>query len=44
LVSGGGFFYLDNEQQNEVITTAGFNNIQRMPIGKGMIDFITTIK
>jgi hypothetical protein len=36
--------HLDNEQQNEVIVKAGFTNIQRMPIGKGMFDFITAIK
>ena len=40
----GGFFHLTNEQQNEVILNAGFTNIQRMPIGKGMFDFITATK
>lgn len=39
-----GFYHLDNEKQEEVITNAGFRNIQRMPIGKGMFDFITAIK
>ncbi len=40
----GGFFHLDNEQQNEIISNAGFTNIQRTSIGKGMFDFITAIK
>lgn len=40
----GGFIHLNNEQQNEVILNAGFTNIQRIPIGKGMFDFITAIK
>ena len=39
----GGFFHLENEQQNEIIVNAGFTNIQRMSIGK-MFDFITAIK
>jgi SAM-dependent methyltransferase len=39
-----GFYHLDNEKQNEVITNAGFTNIQRMRIGRGMFDFITAIK
>jgi ubiquinone/menaquinone biosynthesis C-methylase UbiE len=40
----GGFFHLNNEQQNEVILNAGFTNVQRIPIGKGMFDFITAVK
>jgi SAM-dependent methyltransferase len=39
-----GFFHLDNVKQNEIIMNAGFTNIQRIPIGKGMFDFITATK
>jgi len=40
----GGFFHLDNVKQNEIIMNSGFTNIQRMPIGKGMFDFVTATK
>jgi SAM-dependent methyltransferase len=39
-----GTVHLNNEEQNEILTRAGFKNIQRMPIGKGMFDFITATK
>jgi ubiquinone/menaquinone biosynthesis C-methylase UbiE len=39
-----GTMHLDNDQQNEMLARAGFKNIQRMPIGKGMFDFILAEK
>jgi len=39
-----GNIHLNNDEQNEILTRAGFKNIQRMPIGKGMFDFITATK
>jgi ubiquinone/menaquinone biosynthesis C-methylase UbiE len=39
-----GTVHLNNNEQNEILTKAGFKNIQRMPIGKGMFDFITATK
>jgi len=36
--------HLTVEQQNELLTAAGFKDIQRRPIGRGMFDFITAIK
>lgn len=39
-----GNVHLNIDQQNEVISNAGFTNIQRIPIGKGMFDFITAAK
>ena len=39
-----GTVHLNNDEQNEILTRAGFKNIQRMPIFKGMFDFITAIK
>ena len=36
--------HLTVEQQNELLTAAGFKDIQRRPIGKGMFDFITATK
>jgi len=36
--------HLTTEQQDEILSTAGFKNIQRVPIGKGMFDFITATK
>ncbi len=39
-----GTVHLDNDEQNEILTRAGFRNIQRMPIGRGMFDFITATK
>jgi len=36
--------HLTNEQQDEILSAAGFKNIQRMPIGKGMFDFISATK
>ncbi len=39
-----GNIHLNNDEQNEILTNAGFKNMQRMPIGKGMFDFITATK
>ena len=39
-----GTVHLNNEEQNELLARAGFKDIQRMPIGKGMFDFITATK
>jgi ubiquinone/menaquinone biosynthesis C-methylase UbiE len=39
-----GNIHLNNEKQNEILTGAGFKNIQRMPIGRGMFDLITATK
>jgi len=39
-----GSVHLTNEQQDEILSAAGFKNIQRMPIGKGMFDFIMATK
>jgi len=36
--------HLTTEQQDEILSAAGFKNIQRVPIGKGMFDFITARK
>jgi ubiquinone/menaquinone biosynthesis C-methylase UbiE len=36
--------HLTVEQQNELLTAAGFRDIQRVPIGRGMFDFITATK
>lgn len=36
--------HLTVEQQNELLTAAGFKDIQRRPIGRGMFDFITATK
>jgi len=39
-----GTVHLTNNEQNEILTKVGFKDIQRMPIGKGMFDFITAVK
>ena len=39
-----GSVHLNNAQQDELLSSVGFRNIQRMPIGKGMFDFITATK
>jgi ubiquinone/menaquinone biosynthesis C-methylase UbiE len=39
-----GSVHLTNQQQDDILSTAGFKNIQRMPIGKGMFDFIAATK
>ncbi len=39
-----GNFHLDNDQQNEILAAAGFKNLQRESIGRGMFDFITAEK
>jgi ubiquinone/menaquinone biosynthesis C-methylase UbiE len=39
-----GTVHLNNNEQNELLTKAGFKEIQRMPVGKGMFDFITATK
>ena len=40
----GGFTHLNMNEQNEMLDQAGFKNIQRMNIGKGMFEFITATK
>lgn len=39
-----GSVHLTNEQQDEILSSTGFQNIQRMPIGKGMFEFISATK
>ena len=39
-----GTVHLNNNEQNELLTKTGFKDIQRMPVGKGMFDFITAVK
>jgi len=39
-----GTAHLNVEEQNELISQAGFTNINRISIGKGMFDFITASK
>ena len=39
-----GSVHLTVDQQNELLTAAGFKDIQRRPIGRGMFDFITATK
>ena len=39
-----GCAHLTVEQQNELLTAAGFKNMQRIPFGKGMFEFITATK
>jgi len=39
-----GTVHLNINEQNEILKTAGFKDIQRMPVGKGMFDFITATK
>jgi len=39
-----GIIHLNAHEQNELLTKVGFRNIQRMPIGKGMFEFITATK
>ena len=39
-----GTVHLNNNEQNELLTKIGFKEIQRMPVGKGMFDFITAVK
>ena len=39
-----GTVHLNNDEQNEILTRAGFRDIQRISIGKGMFDFITATK
>ena len=39
-----GSVHLTNEEQDEILSEAGFKDIQRMAIGKGMFDFITAQK
>ena len=39
-----GSVHLTNEQQDNILSDAGFKDIQRMPIGKGMFDFISATK
>ncbi len=39
-----GTVHLNPEEQNELLTNVGFKNIQRMPIGKGIFDFLMVEK
>ena len=39
-----GSVHLTVEEQNDLLTAAGFKDIQRMPIGRGMFDFIAAKK
>jgi len=39
-----GTIHLSSDQQDEILTNAGFKNIQRMPIGEGMFGTITARK
>ncbi len=39
-----GTVHPDRQEQDDLLTQAGFKNIQRMPIGKGVFAFITTEK
>jgi len=36
--------HLSSKKQDEILKKAGFKNLQRMPIGKGMLDFISATK
>ncbi len=39
-----GAVHLSTHEQEEMLTKAGFKDIQRMPIGKGLFEFVTAIK
>ncbi|KKL28918.1 hypothetical protein LCGC14_2370350 [marine sediment metagenome] len=39
-----GTVHPNRQEQDDLLTKAGFKNIQRMPIGKGVFDFITAEK
>ncbi len=39
-----GTVHPNRQEQDDLLTKAGFKNIQRMPIGKGIFDFITAEK
>jgi len=39
-----GTVHLTTEEQEEMLTKAGFKDIQREPIGKGMFEFVTATK
>jgi len=39
-----GTVHPDRQEQDDLLTKAGFKNIQRMPIGKGVFAFITAEK
>ena len=39
-----GMIHLNTHEQEEMLTKAGFKDIQRMPIGKGLFEFVTAIK
>jgi len=36
--------HLNSKEQSEILSKVGFNNIQRIPIGKGMLEFVMAIK
>ncbi len=39
-----GTVHPNRQEQDDLLTKVGFKNIQRMPIGKGIFDFITAEK
>jgi hypothetical protein len=39
-----GTVHLNNNEQNELLTKTGFEDIPKMPVGRGMFDFITAVK
>jgi SAM-dependent methyltransferase len=39
-----GTVHLSSNEQNELLTKIGFKDVQKMPVGKGMFDFITAAK
>jgi hypothetical protein len=39
-----GTVHLTTQEQEEMLTKAGFKDIQREPIGKGMFEFVTAKK
>lgn len=41
---GIGTVHLNTNEQEEMLTKAGFKDIERMPIGKGMFEFVTATK
>jgi ubiquinone/menaquinone biosynthesis C-methylase UbiE len=39
-----GTVHLNMQEQEEMLSTAGFKDIRRAPVGKGMFEFVTAIK
>lgn len=41
----GGIVHIAKEEQDELLSNAGFKTIERMPVGDGgLLDFITAMK